>query len=40
MRTARAQAMLEFGLVMPLFMLLVVGIFDVSRAWVAYTVVA
>jgi hypothetical protein len=39
-RTARAQAMLEFALVIPLFLLLVVGIFDIARAYVAYTVVA
>jgi TadE-like protein len=39
-RTARAQALLEFALVIPLFLLLVVGIFDVARAYVAYTVVA
>lgn len=39
-RTARAQAILEFALVIPLFLLLVVGIFDVSRAFVAYTIVA
>jgi Flp pilus assembly protein TadG len=39
-RSARAQASLEFALVIPLFLLLVVGIFDVARAYVAYTVVA
>ena len=39
-RTARAQAIVEFALVVPLFFLLVVGIFDLSRAYVASTVVA
>jgi Flp pilus assembly protein TadG len=40
MRTARGQASIEFALVIPLFLLLVVGIFDVARAYVAATVVA
>ena len=39
-RTERAQATLEFALVIPVFFLLMLGIFDVSRAYVAYTVVA
>jgi Flp pilus assembly protein TadG len=39
-RTARGQALVEFALIVPLFFLLVVGIFDVSRAYLAYTVVA
>jgi hypothetical protein len=39
-RTARAQAIVEFALVVPLFFLLIVGIFDLSRAYVASTVVA
>src|SRR5919197_1079892 len=39
-RTERAQATLEFALVIPVFLLLMLGIFDVSRAYVAYTGVA
>jgi hypothetical protein len=40
MHSPRAQAIVEFALVIPLFMLLVVGIFDLARAYTAYTVVA
>jgi Flp pilus assembly protein TadG len=38
--TGSAQAMVEFALAISVFMLLVLGTFDLSRAYLAYTVVA
>jgi len=35
-----AQALVEFALAIPVFMLLVLGTFDLARAYMAYTVVA
>jgi Flp pilus assembly protein TadG len=39
-QTRPAQALVEFALSISLFMLLVLGTFDVARAYLAYTVVA
>jgi hypothetical protein len=36
----RAQAMVEFALAVAVFMLLVLGTFDLARAYLAYTVVS
>lgn len=38
-RRARAQALVEFALTIGVFMLLVLGTFDLARAYLAYTVV-
>src|SRR5690349_6885402 len=40
MRRSAAQALVEFALAVTVFMLLVLGMFDVARAYLAYTVVA
>lgn len=40
MKTHLAQAMVEFALVIPLIVLLILGIFDLGRAVYAYNVVA
>jgi Flp pilus assembly protein TadG len=39
-REKRAQALVEFALSISVFMLLVLGTFDLARAFVAYTVVS
>jgi hypothetical protein len=39
-RSAPAQALVEFSLAVTVFMLLVLGTFDVARGYLAYTVVA
>jgi len=36
----RGQALVEFGLVLPIFFLIVIGIFDVGRAIYAYNTVS
>ena len=38
MRSAAAQALIEFALAVSVFMLLVLGTFDLARAYLAYTV--
>jgi Flp pilus assembly protein TadG len=40
MRARRGQALVEFALSIGVFMLLVLGTFDLSRAYLAYTVVS
>ena len=39
-RAGSAQALVEFALAISVFMLLVLGTFDLTRAYLAYTVVA
>ena len=39
MQRRRSQALVEFALAISVFMLLVLGTFDVARAYLAYTVV-
>ena len=39
-RAAAAQALVEFALAIAVFMLLVLGTFDLARAYLAYTVVS
>jgi hypothetical protein len=36
LRPARGQSLVEFGLILPIFVLLLVGLFDVGRAVYAY----
>ncbi|HEV7663383.1 MAG TPA: TadE family protein [Chloroflexota bacterium] len=38
-RRSRSQALVEFALAISIFMLLVLGTFDLARAYLAYTVV-
>lgn len=38
MRSARAQALIEFALAISVFMVLLLGTFDLARAYLSYTV--